>query len=161
MQVGLYPLDFLQKQAIVNGLTQSESLVFQLVYGSDRLSRQKVQRVLNISAAHLQKRMGRIYAKFGINGKHRGKFETLDRQLLKLFIEETDKSHEVAELALNTEVALNIDIDVNTTAPADKVAAELATFCKALNSCHIAYGGNGLEIDDWETLIAVRELAGI
>ncbi|NEZ67795.1 hypothetical protein D0962_34420 [Leptolyngbyaceae cyanobacterium CCMR0082] len=46
-------------------------------------------------------------------------------------------------------------------ASASEVAAELATLCKALNAYHIACGGNGLEIDDWETLVADRELVEV
>ncbi|MBT9314123.1 NfeD family protein [Leptothoe spongobia] len=58
-----------------------------------------------------------------------------------------------------TELALSIEAD--ETVLVDEIAAELAILCKALNAYHIACGGNGLEIDDWETLVAVRELAEV
>ena len=56
---------------------------------------------------------------------------------------------------------LRLTLQVDNNAEPNEVANELATLCKALNAYHIACGGNGLEIDDWETLIAVRELVGV
>lgn len=57
--------------------------------------------------------------------------------------------------------ALSLSIEAQECTSPDKVATELATLCKALNAYHIACGGNGLTIDDWETLIAIRELVGV
>ena len=57
--------------------------------------------------------------------------------------------------------SLSLTTELSEDSPIDEVAAELATLCKALNAYHIACGGNGLEIDDWENLVAVRELAGV
>ncbi|NEQ51692.1 MAG: hypothetical protein F6K11_16385 [Leptolyngbya sp. SIO3F4] len=56
---------------------------------------------------------------------------------------------------------LLLTIAPKASASPNEVAAELATLCKALNAYHIALGGNGLEVDDWENLVAVRELAGV
>ena len=56
---------------------------------------------------------------------------------------------------------ISLVIDINEDSPLDEVANELANLCKALNAYHIACGGNGLEIDDWEILTAVRELVGV
>lgn len=56
-------------------------------------------------------------------------------------------------------LALTLQMDEKSNS-IDEIATELATLCKALNAYHIACGGNGLEIDDWETVIAVRELVG-
>ncbi|WP_326521003.1 hypothetical protein [Leptothoe kymatousa] len=57
-------------------------------------------------------------------------------------------------------LALTLQVNEKSSSN-DKIAAELATLCKALNAYHIAHGGNGLEVEDWETLVAVRELVGV
>lgn len=57
--------------------------------------------------------------------------------------------------------ALNLIIGISEDSPSDTIATELANLCKALNAYHIACGGNGLVIDDWEILTAVRELVGV
>lgn len=67
----------------------------------------------------------------------------------------------VSQLGLDEKKSLSIEIDLQKNSSADAVAAELVTLCKALNAYHIACGGNGLEIDDWGNLVAVRELAGV
>ena len=56
---------------------------------------------------------------------------------------------------------LNLTIEIDENVSTEEVAKELATLCKALNAYHIACGGNGFEIADWETLIAVRESVGV
>lgn len=43
---------------------------------------------------------------------------------------------------------LNIQIDDNSDV--DEIALQLSELCKALNAYHIASGGSGLKIDDWE-----------
>lgn len=92
MQQGLYPIDFLQRKAIQHELTESEKLLFQLSYGNDRHAKEQIRKILNISDSTFQNRMGSIYDKFKIEKKGRGKFEVLDRKLLKLFLAESDAS---------------------------------------------------------------------
>lgn len=58
------------------------------------------------------------------------------------------------------EKALIVSVEIGKYSPVDAAAEELATLCKALNAYHIAQGGNGLEIGDWEILIPTRELVG-
>ena len=54
--------------------------------------------------------------------------------------------------------SLSLHIEIHRNVVTDEVATEVASLCKALNAYHIACGGTGLEIDDWETLFAVRKL---
>lgn len=48
----------------------------------------------------------------------------------------------------------------NSGALTEDVALELAELCKALNAYHIACGGTGLRIDDWEIFVRALELVG-
>jgi hypothetical protein len=57
------------------------------------------------------------------------------------------------------QLALNIDLTDDT--PTDAVVLELVELCKAINAYHIACGGTGLEIDDWELLVRARQLVGV
>lgn len=56
---------------------------------------------------------------------------------------------------------LVLSIDVSDDAPTDVIALELANLCKAINAYHIACGGAGLAIDDWEILVLARQLVGV
>ncbi len=47
---------------------------------------------------------------------------------------------------------IGISAYVGEFAPEEEVADALVKFCRALNAHHIACGGNGLVIDDWEIL---------
>ncbi|MBP0022309.1 MAG: pentapeptide repeat-containing protein [Cyanobacteria bacterium SBLK] len=55
---------------------------------------------------------------------------------------------------------LHIDIEDSSNDLTDAIAWELANLCKALNAYHIACGGNGLTIDDWNAFVSVREFVG-
>jgi Protein of unknown function (DUF1257) len=54
-----------------------------------------------------------------------------------------------------------LDIDLSKETPTDAVALEIAQLCKAINAYHIACGGTGLVIDEWELLVLARQLVGV
>ena len=61
----------------------------------------------------------------------------------------------------NADELLVLKIDVSSNASTDEVAPELANLCKAISAYHIACGGTGLAIDDWEILVLARQLVGV
>ncbi len=54
-----------------------------------------------------------------------------------------------------------LSLQVSQDSPTDIVALEISNLCKAVNAYHIACGGSGLVIDDWETFVEVRQLIGV
>lgn len=56
---------------------------------------------------------------------------------------------------------LTISIDIRESISSDDAAKAVADLCKALNAYHIACGGNGLTIDDWEALVLDKALVGV
>jgi 30S ribosomal protein 3 len=54
-----------------------------------------------------------------------------------------------------------LSIDVNANASSDAVALEISNLCKALSAYHIACGGTGLTIDDWEIFVLATQLVGV
>ncbi|MBT9312159.1 hypothetical protein [Leptothoe kymatousa] len=103
-----------------------------------------ISRLKNLKIASLERRFDEVYASWS------KAFARLDKYARLNSVREKEQQKEVL---LTTEISENVSTE--------EVSAELATLCKALNAYHIACGGNGLEIDDWETLVAVRELAGV
>ena len=97
MHSGLYPLEFLDKQAISHKLTPSERVIFQLLYGRERHSKEQVMKMCHITTAKFQKRMGSIYRKFGVEGNTRGKRDALDSKLLALYNAELGLSGDRSE----------------------------------------------------------------
>ena len=49
---------------------------------------------------------------------------------------------------------LVLEAEVDELADTEEVADALANLCYALNAYHIAAGGNGLAIDEWEVRVA-------
>ena len=49
--------------------------------------------------------------------------------------------------------ALDVTFEAIDSVTSDELTNELVTLCKALNAFHIACGGNGLIIDDWNILV--------
>ena len=82
MQPKLYTNKFLRKEAILHGLTQTETSTFMLLYG-ERFSKGQVMEAHCLTEQKFQKRMSNIYQKFGLKGKTRGKFTELDSKLLR------------------------------------------------------------------------------
>jgi hypothetical protein len=56
---------------------------------------------------------------------------------------------------------LVLNIDVGEDSPTDPVVSELVRLCEAFNAYHIACGGTGLVIDDWEILVLAQQLMGV
>jgi uncharacterized protein len=56
---------------------------------------------------------------------------------------------------------LVLNFEVNNDSPYEVVALEIANLCKAVNAYHIACGGTGLVIDDWETFVKTKQLVGV
>ena len=54
---------------------------------------------------------------------------------------------------------LSIKLDDNNLD--DEIALEIAELCKDINAYHIACGGTGLVIDEWDILVRVRQLVGV
>lgn len=61
--------------------------------------------------------------------------------------------------SFNKELVLNVDLNIDS--PPDAVALELAELCKAINALHIASGGSGLTIEEWELLIHSLQPVGV
>jgi hypothetical protein len=62
---------------------------------------------------------------------------------------------------LESHKRLALNIDLRDAAPTDEVILEVVELCKALNAYHIACGGSGLDIDDWELLVRARQLVEV
>lgn len=62
---------------------------------------------------------------------------------------------------LESHKQLALNIDLSDIALTDKVVLEVVELCKAINAYHIACGGSGLDIDDWELLVRARQLVGV
>ena len=56
---------------------------------------------------------------------------------------------------------VELTVTIEDKADEDEVAREIANLCKALNAYHIACGGNGLTIDEWEMLINAQVPVGV
>ncbi|MEM9149368.1 MAG: hypothetical protein AAGB19_02800 [Cyanobacteria bacterium P01_F01_bin.3] len=64
-------------------------------------------------------------------------------------------------LPKNNTGRLNISVEVSDDASVDDAAKEIAALCQALNAYHIACGGKGLTIDDWESLVLNKAFVGV
>jgi hypothetical protein len=59
------------------------------------------------------------------------------------------------------EERLVLRVQVGEFAPEDEVVDELVRLCRALSAYHIACGGNGLVVDDWQIQVPEREPAEV
>jgi len=62
-------------------------------------------------------------------------------------------------IAENASFSLKLRIEIAEFVDHEKVADSIIKVCRALNAYHIACGGNGLIIDDWETYVPEEQLA--
>jgi hypothetical protein len=56
---------------------------------------------------------------------------------------------------------ISLSIDLNDNVSTEAVVLEIVELCKAINAYHISCGGTGLDIDDWDLLVQLRQLAGV
>ena len=84
--------------------------------------------------------------------------------LLHLTLENSEDTLQ-AEIGLQEDLEshkqLALNIDLNDAVSTDEVILEVVELCKAINAYHIACGGSGLDIDDWDLLVRARQLVGV
>lgn len=78
------------------------------------------------------------------------------RDFLQSEKEKQPSSPEVSNVS-----SISLEVVMSEHAQIDLASQELAKLCEALNAYHIACGGNGLTLDDWETLVLNRVLVEV
>jgi KTSC domain len=83
-------------------------------------------------------------------------------QTAELYLNHSDMvDSEIAKKLEPPRKQLSLSIDVSATNAIDEISLEIAELCKAINAYHIAFGGTGLDIDEWDILVRLRQLVGV
>jgi RNA polymerase sigma factor (sigma-70 family) len=94
--------------------------------------------------------VGRITTNLLYDELYKRKREVSPNSVLLDEVKFIEKSSEGSEKVAKH---LVLNIDIHNDSPTDEVALELSNLCKAINAYHIACGGSGLTIDEWNLLV--------
>ena len=81
---------------------------------------------------------------------------TIRRRRLCLSCKRRFTTHEAPPKGLDIpRERMIITIEVSEAAPTDEAAFEIFSLLRNINAFHIAFGGSGLEVDDWQMHLPV------
>ncbi len=86
---------------------------------------------------------------------------TLDITLDEATLDQINQAVLRVKRRLSPTESLVLTIKTSEDTPVEEAAEEIANLIQALNEYHIALGGSGLEIDDWEILVPAKQTVGV